>query len=96
MSSDDHLLAKEVSSGKGFEYALHQRNARLFNKILSECIDNEEYAVVTVSSQSLFIALIYQQQKMISTLTRQIRSNRNDAPIDNHHLIPYFFELYGL
>jgi hypothetical protein len=32
--SDDDILAKEIESWKGFEYALRQPNAILFNKML--------------------------------------------------------------
>jgi hypothetical protein len=41
---DDNTLAEEIQSWKGFEYALRQPNVTLFNKMLSECLENEEYA----------------------------------------------------
>ena len=69
---DDNILAKEIESWKGFEYALRQPNAALFNKMLTECLENKEYAVAFKtkgqrdSAESLLIALIFQQQKMIS------------------------------
>lgn len=72
--NNDNILAKEVESWKGFEYALKQQNASLFNKMLSECLENEEYASVFKSrgpqnsAESLFMALIFQQRKMISKL----------------------------
>jgi hypothetical protein len=31
---DEHTLAKEIESWKGFEYALRKPNATLFNKML--------------------------------------------------------------
>jgi hypothetical protein len=71
---DDEIPAKEIESWKGFEYALHQPNATLFNKMLTECLENEEYAAAFKSKgpqdsvESLFMALILQQQKMISKL----------------------------
>jgi hypothetical protein len=40
----ENILAKEVESWKGFEYALRNPNASLFNKMLKECLENEEYA----------------------------------------------------
>jgi hypothetical protein len=43
--TDDDILAKEIQSWKGFEYALRQPNATLFNNMLTECLENEEYAV---------------------------------------------------
>ena len=33
---DENILAKEVKSWKGFEYALRKPNAILFNKMLTE------------------------------------------------------------
>ncbi len=41
---DENILAKEVESWKGFEYALREPNAIFFNKMLKECLENEEYA----------------------------------------------------
>jgi hypothetical protein len=77
---DDDILAKEIQSWKGFEYALRQPNATLFNKMLTECLENEEYAAAFKSKgpqdsvESLFMALIFQQQKMISKLIEHIES----------------------
>jgi hypothetical protein len=75
-------IAKEVESWKGFEYALRKPNATLFNKMLTECLENEEeYASAfktkgpQYSAESLFIALIFQQQKMINELIERMRSN---------------------
>ena len=71
---DNDVVAKEIDSWKGFEYALRQPNATLFNKMLTECLENEEYAAAFKSKgpqdsvESLFMALILQQQKMISKL----------------------------
>jgi hypothetical protein len=46
---DDDILTKEIESWKGFEYALRQPNATLFNKMLTECLENEEYAAAIKS-----------------------------------------------
>lgn len=77
---NDNILTKEVVSWKGFEYALRQPNASLFNKMLSEYLENKEEYVSAFksresqhSAESLFIALIFQQQKMISKLIQQLR-----------------------
>jgi hypothetical protein len=43
-SPEDNILTKEIDSWKGFEYALRQPNATLFNKMLTECLESEEYA----------------------------------------------------
>ena len=75
---DEKILAKEVESWKGFEYALRKPNATLFNKMLTECLENEEYASAfktkgpQYSAESLFMALIFQQQKMISKLIKNL------------------------
>jgi hypothetical protein len=79
---DDDILAKEIQSWKGFEYALRQPNATLFNKMLTECLENEEYAAAFKSKgpqdsvESLLIALIFQQQKMISKLIEKIQNSQ--------------------
>jgi hypothetical protein len=75
---DENIPTKEIESWKGFEYALRQPNATLFNKMLTECLENEEYAAAFKSkgpqdsSESLFMALIFQQQKLISKLIKEI------------------------
>jgi hypothetical protein len=77
---DDNTLAEEIQSWKGFEYTLRQPNVTLFNKMLSECLENEEYAAAFKtkgpqdSVETLFMALIFQQQKMISYLIRDFYS----------------------
>jgi hypothetical protein len=80
---DGKILTKEIESWKGFEYALRKPNATLFNKMLKECLENEEYASTciqnqraTVSAESLFMALIFQQQNMISELIKKIGSDQ--------------------
>jgi hypothetical protein len=76
------ILTKEIESWKGFEYALRKSNATLFNKMLKECLENEEYASASrtkgpqYSTESLFMALILQQQKMINELINKIGSDQ--------------------
>jgi hypothetical protein len=80
---DEKILTKEVGSWKGFEYALRKPNATLFNKMLTEYLENEEYASAfktkepQYSTESLFMALIFQQQKMISELIKKIGSQQS-------------------
>jgi hypothetical protein len=38
---NENILAQEVESWKGFEYALFIPNANLFNKVLAESLDND-------------------------------------------------------
>ena len=82
MNSDrdsENLTAKEIESWKGFEYALRNPNASLFNQMLKECLENEEYVEAfktkgsQYSTESLFMALIFQQQKMISKLLKLLK-----------------------
>ena len=79
---DDDILAREIKSWKGFEYALRQPNTILFNRMLTECLENEEYAAVFKtkgpqnSAESLFMVLIFQQQKMISKLIEKIQNSQ--------------------
>jgi hypothetical protein len=79
---DDDILTKEIESWKGFEYALRKPNATLFNKMLTEYLENEGYAVAFKtkgpqnSAESLFMVLIFQQQKRISKLIETIQNNQ--------------------
>jgi hypothetical protein len=83
-SPEDNILTKEIESWKGFEYALRKQYAEPFNKMLKECLENEEYAAASkiqgpqCSKESLFMALIFQQQKMISKLMKQIESEQKE------------------
>ena len=47
--SDDNILAKEIESWKGFEYALRQQHAKPFTQMLKECLENEEFAAASKS-----------------------------------------------
>ena len=68
------LLIKEIESWSKFEYALREEDRILFNKMLNECREQEEYREAFkskgeyYSTESLFMALILQQQKFISKL----------------------------
>ena len=82
MHSDDDILTNEIQSWKGFGYALHQPNTILFNRMLTECLENEENAAAFKtkgpqnSAESLFMVLIFQQQKMISKLIEKIQNSQ--------------------
>ena len=79
---DNDILSKEIESWKGFEYALRQPNATLFNKMLTECLENEEYASAFKSkgpqdsAESLFMVLLFQQQNMITKLIEKIQNSQ--------------------
>jgi hypothetical protein len=80
---NEDMVTKEIEAWKGFEYALRRPNSNLFGQMLKECLENEEYAEVLkskgpqFSAESLFMALIFQQQKMISRLIESLSSNQN-------------------
>ena len=76
---DNSILHKVIESWKGFEYSLREEEEDriLFNKILNEC-QKEEYTKAFNakgeynSAESLFMALIIQQQKMINNLINTV------------------------
>ena len=83
-TNEENVLTREIESWKGFEYALREENRLLFNKMLSECEENKDYVRAASSkgqsfaAESLFLALILQQQKMISQLIAKLASSSLD------------------
>jgi len=77
---NEDILTKEIESWKGFEYALREENRILFSKMLSECRKYKDCVRAasskgeSYSAESLFMALILQQQKMISQLIAKLSS----------------------
>ena len=73
---ENNVLAKEIESWNSFEYSLREEDSILFNKMLNECQkEEEEYSKASdakgkynSTTDSLFMVLIFQQQKMISKL----------------------------
>ncbi len=69
-AKENNILPKEIESWSKFEYALREEDSILFKKMLNEC-QKEEYSKAFNakggynSTESLFMALIFQQQKMI-------------------------------
>jgi hypothetical protein len=67
-----------MKSWKGFEYALREENRTLFNKMATECQENNDYVRAASSkreaftAESLFMILILQQQKMIKQLIAKL------------------------
>ena len=72
------ILFEEIESWKDFRYALREESAVLFNKMLSECGQNKDYVRAVsskgecFSAESLFMLLIFQQQKMINELIAKV------------------------
>jgi hypothetical protein len=81
-NNNNTLLNREIESwNKHFGYALREENRILFNQMLSDCLtDEEQYRnavnskVENYSTESLFMALIFQQQKTISQLIVKLSS----------------------
>src|SRR5919202_1144567 len=79
-SNKDDILDKEIESWKNFEYALREENAILFNKMLEEIRQYSESVISKgqdYSTESLLIALIFQQHKMISQLISKLCKDNN-------------------
>lgn len=79
----ENILTKEIESCN-FEYALREEDRILLNKLLNEC-QKEKYGKAFNangeynSTESLFMALIFQQQKkMISNLIDKISINKTN------------------
>ena len=56
--NDGHndILIKETDSWNNFEYALRDQNRLLFNEMLSECKENEDFVRVANSKDEFFSA----------------------------------------
>ena len=99
---EENKLATEVESWKGFEYALRNPNTVLFSKMLSECLENKDYVTALrtkgpqYSAESLFMVLIFEQQKTISKLIEvmesiQNRKNEGSTPFSRQINLKRFF-----
>jgi hypothetical protein len=72
------ILTKEIESWTNFRYILREENALLFDNMFSECGQNKDYVRAALSkgenysSESLFILLVLQQQKMINELIAKV------------------------
>jgi hypothetical protein len=70
---EENIIAKEIGSWSNFEYSLREEDRILFSKMLNECQKEEFSKAFNAkgeyhSTESLFLALIFQQQKTISQL----------------------------
>jgi hypothetical protein len=78
------ILQNEIESWNNhFGYVLREENRILFNQMLSECLTDEEQYRNAINSkgenyttESLFMALIFQQQKMISQLIAKLSQDK--------------------
>ena len=73
-----NISYNEIESWKDFRYALREESALLFNEMLSECGQDKDYIRAAFSkgedysTESLFLLLILQQQKMINELIAKV------------------------
>ena len=79
---EENIIAKETESWSNFEYSLREEDRILFNQMLNEC-QKEEYSKAfnakgeyNSTTKSLFMALIYQQHKMISKLIDKLSKSK--------------------
>ena len=73
----ENILTKEIESWSNLEYALREEDRISFNKMLNACRKEEYTKAFNAkdeynSAKSLFMDLIFQQQKMISNLINEI------------------------
>ena len=97
-SNKDDILDKEIESWKSFEYALREENAILFNKMLEEIRQYSKAVTVkgeSYSTESLLMALIFQQQKMISHVIKKLSGdNRKNHDNNFKTQLPIFLNKY--
>ena len=80
-----NILIREIESWSKFEHALREENRLLFNKMLSECKENEDLVRAAnskdefFSAESLFMALILQQQKTINELITKASEQKKET-----------------
>ena len=83
ITDSNNILDKEIESWKSFEYALRKENAILFNKMLEESREYSESVTAKgepLSAESLLMALIFHQQKMIKTLIERLSKVNKVGP----------------
>ena len=74
---NNSILHKVIESWKGFEYSLREDDRILFNQMLNECKKEEYTKALNAkgeynSTESLFMALIFQHQKIIINLINKL------------------------
>lgn len=84
LSSEKHLLTSEIENWRLFARALREENRILFNQMLSECKKMEYFDCVngkgkSLAAESLFLILIFEQQKMTNELVTKLRDVNRDT-----------------
>jgi hypothetical protein len=87
-NSNKTTLTQEIGSWSNFEHALREENRLLFNEMLYECKENKDLIRSAnskdgyFSAESLFMALILQQQKTITELIAKISERKKEVQED--------------
>ena len=77
MEEEMDILKTEIESWARFGYALREDNRILFHQMLDKCRKSEYFECVNAKgknfcAESLFLILIFEQQKMISKLVKHL------------------------
>jgi hypothetical protein len=84
-NSNKTILTQEIGSWSNFEFALRDENRLVFEKMLTECRENQDLIRAAnskdeyFSAESLFMALILQQQKTIKELIAKVSERKKEA-----------------
>ena len=81
MEENKEILAREIQSWDRFEYALREENRLLFHEMLDKCRRSEYFNCVNTkgenfAAESLFLILIFEQQKMIDELIDKVSNKQ--------------------
>jgi hypothetical protein len=77
----DNILINEIDSWSNFEIALREENGQIFNKMLFECKENEDFIRAAnskdefFSAESLFMVMTL-QQKLINELIAKVSKQK--------------------
>jgi hypothetical protein len=78
LSSEKHLLISKLENWRLFSFALREENRLLFNEMLNKCKKKEYFDCMnskgkSLAAESLFLTLIFEQQKMINEIIAALR-----------------------
>src|SRR5215831_18781993 len=83
MGEKEDILEKEIETWGRFEYALREENRILFQEMLDKCRKGEYFECLNAkgenhSTESLFLILILEQQRMIINLIEKLGDKMKD------------------
>jgi hypothetical protein len=87
MEEKKYILETEIQSWDRFEYALREENRILFHEMLDKCRRSEYSHCVNTkgenfAAESLFLILIFEQQKMIHDLIDKMHNENREHDED--------------